>query len=325
MVLKSESIKNMLKGLAITNPDLEVIPDNGLVLQRKKETMLVPIISGGGSGHEPAHFGYVGEGMLTGALCGELFVPPKAADILQAISLVNHSNGIFIIIKNFEADLAAFSEAIWQAKKSGIDVRYVISHDDISVDVANRYMVRHRGVAGTILLHKILGEASRCGKSIDEIEQIGLELSVAIHTIGAARSTVTLPGQKKPLFALEEDQVSLGIGIHGESGYRKETFVSLEYLANELINKLKIRCQWQADDAYIVLINNLGGLSEQDQFIFTNAVMRLLELADIDVKFVKSKKFMTSLDMAGISLTMCPVKQAFWLTYLMAETEAKAW
>lgn len=325
MVLKSESIKNMLKGLAITNPELEVIPDNGLVLQKKQETMLVPIMSGGGSGHEPAHFGYVGDGMLTGAICGELFVPPKAADILKAISLVNHSNGVFIIIKNFEADLAAFSVAIWQAKKSGIDVRYVISHDDISVDVANHYMVRHRGVAGTILLHKILGEASRRGKSIDEIEQIGLELSVAIHTIGAARSTVTLPGQKKPLFELAKDQVSLGIGIHGESGYRKEAFISLEYLANELINKLKIRCQWQENDAYIVLINNLGGLSEQDQFIFTNAVMRLLELEDIVVKFVKAKKLMTSLDMAGVSLTMCPVKQAFWLTYLMSETEAKAW
>lgn len=324
-MLKSEKIELMLNSFAMVNSTVEVIPQTGIIHQKNQKRDIVPIISGGGSGHEPSHFGFVGEGMLTAALSGEIFVPPHVEDILVAIRRVNKGKGVFIIIKNFEADLEMFSKAIKIARGEGIDVEYIVSHDDISVDVINNYEVRHRGVAGTILLHKILGEAARRGATIEELKQIGFDLSVSICTIGATKSSVTIPGEKKPLFDLQKGYISLGIGIHGESGYRQEPFVSLEYLANELINKLKMRCRWKENDEYIVLINNLGSFSEMDQFVFTNAVMKLLELEDVDVKFIKVKKLMTSLDMEGISITMCPVKHHFWIEYLNSKTDAFAW
>lgn len=325
LVLKSERIESMLNGFAVANPKVEVIPKTGIVCLKKQDETLVPILAGGGSGHEPAHFGFIGKGMLSAAISGEIFEPPHYEDILTAIRKVDKGRGVFIVEKNFDADLAMFAKAVALARAEGHIVRYIVSHDDISVDSTNNYEVRHRGVAGTILLHKILGEAAQRGVSIEEIEQIAFELSISIFTIGATKSAVTIPGQTIPLFQLPQGEISLGVGIHGESGYRQEPFVSLEYLANELINKLKIRCRWKKNDAYIVLINNLGGFSESDQFLFTNAVMNLLELEDIEVQFIKTKKLLTSLDMQGISVTMCPVKHKYWLDFLNAETDAYAW
>lgn len=325
VVLKSKQIESMLNGFVATNEKVEVLPKTGIVCLKKQDAAVVPIISGGGSGHEPAHFGFVGKGMLSAAISGEIFEPPHYEDILTAIRKVDQGRGVFVIEKNFDADLAMFSKAITLARAEGRIIRYIVSHDDISVDSTNNYEVRHRGVAGTILLHKILGEAAQRGQSITEIERIAFELSTSIFTIGATKSAVTIPGQDCPVFQLPQGEISLGIGIHGESGYRQEPFVSLEYLANELINKLKIRCRWKKNDAYIVLINNLGGFSESDQFLFTNAVMNLLELEDIEVQFIKTKKLLTSLDMQGISITMCPVKHTYWLDFLKADTDAPAW
>ncbi|NLJ18503.1 DhaKLM operon coactivator DhaQ [Globicatella sulfidifaciens] len=314
----------MLKGVVKAYPHLNGIPNSGIIYQRNQDPATVPIISGGGSGHEPAHFGFVGKGMLTAAISGPIFVPPSWKEILQTIQLVHKGKGVFIIIKNFAEDLAEFSVAIKKARAEGIPIKYVIAHDDISIETSN-YQVRHRGVAGTVFLHKILGEAAKNGASLDELEALALQLSTRIYTLGVAVSPASIPGNKKPLFELNENEIFYGIGIHGEPGYRKQPFISSEILANELINKLKMKFKWQEGDKFALMINNLGATPLMEQLVFFNDVMSLLKLDGLNIEYTMNGRYMTSLDMEGLSISLFALEDPSWLNYLKAETEAFAW
>lgn len=304
----TEIPEEMLKGVELTHTHLSYLSETGILYDNTFDNKAVPIISGGGSGHEPAHIGYVGAGMLAAAVTGPLFVPPRAKNILKAIRQVNSGKGVFVIIKNFEADLKEFKKAIEEARTEGIDVRYIVSHDDISVNAYN-FHKRHRGVAGTILLHKVLGAFAKEGASIDEIEQLALSLSPEIYTLGVALAPVNFPHHRTS-FLLAEDEVSFGVGIHGEPGYRIEKFEGSERIAVELVNKLKAEINWQkkANKNYILLVNGLGSTTLMELYHFQYDVMRLLELEGLSIKFCKVGNLMTSCDMSGISLTLCSVK-----------------
>lgn len=306
------------------NPHLRQIEHLPAIYDSRHSEQEVPVLSGGGSGHEPAHFGYIGSGMLTAAISGSLFVPPQADDILRVIRFLNRGKGVFIIVKNFQADLEAFGQAIHAARAEGISVKYIVSHDDISVETSN-FQLRHRGVAGTILLHKIIGEAARRGFSLDELEALALSLSISIATLGVATKPATALGQDYPMFDLAAGFISYGIGIHGEPGYRTVPFKSSEELANELVNKLKMKLKWQIGTKVIVLVNNLGASSKMEELIFTNDLLQFLELEDLDVSFIKTGHLITSLDMAGLSVTVCPVLDKRWVDYLESPTDAFAW
>lgn len=319
-------VKNQaIKGYLTAHPHLSKVKGQPIIYQTRANKDIIPIISGGGSGHEPAHSGFVGEGMLTAAVYGPIFVPPTAQEILATIRQVNQGKGVFAIVKNFEADLTVFREAIQLARQDNIPVKYVISHDDISVDTKNHFQLRHRGLAGTILLHKILGAAAQTGASLDELETLGLAVSTAIATIGFALTAPHLPGATNTLFDLAEGQISYGIGIHGEEGYRTVTLSSSEELANEIVNKLKLHFRWREKDTFILLVNNLGSTSELEQSVFLNDICQLLDLEGLDIPFIKTGRFMTSLDMKGISVTLCRLKDPRWLDYLKAPTQAPAW
>lgn len=309
----------------LTHPHLAKHADLPLIYDRHFDGQTIPILSGGGSGHEPAHAGYVGQGMLTAALYGDIFVPPTAQEVFKAIQFLNRGQGVFVIIKNFEADLASFRAGIEAARAQGIPVRYVVSHDDISVDIKARFRKRHRGLAGTIFLHKILGAASQAGASLNQLEELGLTVSLNTATIGFATSSARLPQTGQALFDLPEGQISYGIGIHGEEGYRTVAFTSAEQLANEIINKLKLRFRWQEGQAFILMVNNLGTLSELEQATFLNDIRQLLELEGLTLPFITSGKFMTSLNMAGLSVSLCSLEDQLWLDYLKADTTAFAW
>lgn len=321
----TEIPEEMLKGVELTHTHLSYLSETGILYDNTLDNKAVPIISGGGSGHEPAHIGYVGAGMLAAAVTGPLFVPPRAKNILKAIRQVNSGKGVFVIIKNFEADLKEFKKAIEEARTEGIDVRYIVSHDDISVNTYN-FHKRHRGVAGTILLHKVLGAFAKEGARIDEIEQLALSLSPEIYTLGVALAPVNFPHHRTS-FLLAEDEVSFGVGIHGEPGYRIEKFEGSERIAVELVNKLKAEINWQkkANKNYILLVNGLGSTTLMELYHFQYDVMRLLELEGLSIKFCKVGNLMTSCDMSGISLTLCSVKDPKWLDYLNAPTGAFAW
>ncbi|MHC3511248.1 DhaKLM operon coactivator DhaQ [Streptococcus suis] len=318
-------IEDYLDGFCRTNPKVKKVKGLPIVLQKVQDDHLVPIISGGGSGHEPAHIGFVGKGMLTAAVYGEIFTPPTAEEVLVAIRAVDKGKGVFLIVKNFEADLETFGQAIAQARQEGIAVKYIVSHDDISVDTKDNFRMRHRGLAGTILLHKVLGAAAQAGYDLVDLEQLGLSLATEIATIGFATKSASLPDVSQPLFDLADGEISYGIGIHGEEGYRTVTYESSEQLANEIVNKLKLKFRWKEGEEYVLLVNNLGNLSELEQGIFLNDLYQFLELEGLKLPYIKTGKFMTSLDMEGISVTLCRVKDPVWLDFLQAPTEAAAW
>lgn len=313
-----------IEAITKIHPHLRQISDLPAIYHDGVSTQQVPILSGGGSGHEPAHFGYVGQGMLTAAISGPIFVPPSAADILEVIRFLDKGRGVFIIIKNFEADLREFSRAIHIARTEGISVKYVVSHDDISVDTSS-FQLRHRGVAGTVLLHKILGEAAFRGASLDELERLSLRLVTSMATLGFATKPATILGDDHPMFQLKEGNISFGIGIHGEAGYRTVPFDSSAFLANELINKLKMKLKWQDGEPYVLLINNLGATSKMEELIFTNDVLGFLALDDLNIAFTKTGHLITSLNMAGLSVTLCRLQDSNWLDYLQAPTDAFGW
>lgn len=319
----NQSISAYIQASLALNPHLAKHPNLPLLYLKERNPQLIPILSGGGSGHEPAHMGYIGDGMLTGALYGSFFTPPKQADILEAIRFLDQGQGVFIIIKNFPADLLEFRGAIQAARKEGHQIAYVLSHDDISIENKQKYQIRGRGLAGTILLHKILGHAAQTGASLEDLEKLGLQVSSQIATIGFASKTSTLFEKDRPTFTIPHNHISYGIGIHGEEGYRMEAFTSSEQLANEILNKLRLHFHWKSGDSYILLINNLGTTSELEMGIFTHDLLQLLDIQGIQPTLVKSGRFMTSLDMAGISVTLCPAQN--YLEALQAPTNAFAW
>lgn len=318
-------ISQYISGLLAAHPHLAKWQEFPIIYNRYQDDQIVPILSGGGSGHEPAHAGFVGDGMLAGAVYGNLFTPPCASDILEALRLLDKGKGVFVIIKNFEADLREFKTAIALARQEGRQIRYIVSHDDISVEPKNCFQMRHRGLAGTILLHKIIGAAAQQGADLLRLEKLAFSLATEIATIGFATKSAHLPETTHPLFDLADNQISYGIGIHGEEGYRTVPYVSSEALAVEITNKLQIAFHWQEGEAFILLVNNLGTTTDLEQGIFLNDICQLLDLDGLSLPFIKSGKLMTSLDMKGISVTLCRIKDNQWIDYLQAPTNAYAW
>lgn len=323
MTPENHYIETYINHLLAENPHLKRLEDSRFLYDKEHNDQLVPILAGGGSGHEPAHLGYVGQGMLTGALVGDIFVPPTADDILKALRFLDKGKGILVIIKNFEADRHAFNQAIKKAQQEGIKVEAVISFDDISVDTTV-FERRHRGVAGTIFLHKILGQAAATGASLEELKQLGLALTSSIATLGFATQAPHSLTTGQPLFELAEGFISYGVGIHGEPGYKTVPFISSEKLAIELINKLKMFFRWQTGEHYALIINNLGITDTEEQSRFQKYVLELLEIEEIVIDFVTCGRFMTNLDMAGLSLSMCRLKPE-WLQLLKAPCRVPTW
>lgn len=320
-----DTVSQVLNGVAFIHQDkLERIKNTGIIKYKNIKKNQVAVISGGGSGHEPAHFGYVGSGMLSASVSGPIFIPPKATEILKAIKEVNSEMGTLLIIKNFEADVTAFLEAEKLAKEAGLLVEHVIVNDDCSIEEGS-YKKRRRGVAGTIFVEKILGAAAQSGMTLGELKMLGEEVILATNTLGVALASGKEVGSEAEIFHLEKGQISFGIGIHGEAGYREETFFSSEYLANELINKLLAQYKDFPVERIGLMINGLGATTVMEQYIFANDVKRLLQLEGIEVVFQKSGDFMTSTNMAGISLTFLALKEDKWLDYLKEETDAFAW
>lgn len=320
-----DTVSQVLNGVAFIHQDkLERVKNTGIIKYKNIKKNQVAVISGGGSGHEPAHFGYVGSGMLSASVSGPIFIPPKATEILKAIKEVNSEMGTLLIIKNFEADVTAFLEAEKLAKEAGLLVDHVIVNDDCSIEEGS-YKKRRRGVAGTIFVEKILGAAAQSGMTLSELKMLGEEVILATNTLGVALASGKEVGSEAEIFHLEKGQISFGIGIHGEAGYREETFFSSEYLANELINKLLAQYRDFPVEKIGLMINGLGATTVMEQYIFANDVKRLLQLEGIEVVFQKSGDFMTSTNMAGISLTFLALKEDKWLDYLKEETDAFAW
>ncbi|HGD3689661.1 TPA: dihydroxyacetone kinase subunit DhaK [Streptococcus agalactiae] len=321
----TDVVTEMLDGLAYVHNDLvHRIEGFDIIARNEEKSGKVALISGGGSGHEPSHAGFVGEGMLSAAVCGAVFTSPTPDQVLEAIKEADEGAGVFMVIKNYSGDIMNFEMAQDMAEMEGIEVASVVVDDDIAVE-DSLYTQGKRGVAGTILVHKILGHAARHGKSLQEIKAIADELVPNIHTVGLALSGATVPEVGKPGFVLAEDEIEFGIGIHGEPGYRKEKIQPSKALATELVDKLIESFDAKSGEKYGVLINGMGATPLMEQYVFANDVAKLLEDKGIEVNYKKLGNYMTSIDMAGLSLTLIKLENQEWLEALNSDVTTIAW
>lgn len=318
-------VTEMLDGLAYVHNDLVHRVDGFDIIARNEQAPgQVGLISGGGSGHEPAHAGFVGDGMLSAAIAGAVFTSPTPDQILEAIKEADQGAGVFMVVKNYSGDIMNFEMAQELAEMEGIEVASVVVDDDIAVE-NSLYTQGRRGVAGTIFVHKILGHAAREGKSLAEIKDLADKIVPNIHTIGLALSGATVPEVGKPGFVLAEDEIEYGIGIHGEPGYRKESMQPSRLLAEELTGKLIEAFEAKTGERYALLINGMGATPLMEQYIFANDVASLLGAAGLDVVYRKLGNYMTSIDMAGLSLTLMKIEDEAWLTALASPVKTIAW
>lgn len=318
-------VSQMLSGLLYANSDkLAGIKGTGVIYRQTKSENKVAVVSGGGSGHEPAHTGFVGTGMLAACICGPIFVPPTAEEILAGIKVADQGAGVFLVIKNFEKDIASFLKAKELAEAEGYQVSYVIVNDDCSIE-ENSFKKRRRGVAGTILVQKIVAAAAEEGYSLEQLTELATKVVRSMNTLGLALSPSVVPGEDQAQFQLAENEISFGIGIHGEPGYRTEILHSSERLAIELVNKLKSQFLWKKGEKFAMMINGLGGTPLMELFVFSNDVRRLLELEGLQVEFKKVGDFVTSNDMSGLSLTFLRLEDEKWLEWLKVPVDTYAW
>ncbi|WP_353947989.1 dihydroxyacetone kinase subunit DhaK [Sporolactobacillus sp. Y61] len=318
-------VEEMVRGIVSAGcGQLKNIPETGAIYRSNLPKDKVALVSGGGSGHEPTHAGFVGNGMLAAAVCGSVFTSPTPDQIYKAIKQVDQGKGVFLVIKNYSGDVMNFEMAKDMAEADGISVESVVVDDDIAVEDST-YTEGKRGVAGTIFVHKILGAEAAKGKQLSEIKAIADRLVPNIKTLGVALKAATVPEVGKPGFELGDNEIEFGVGIHGEPGYKREALKPSRKLAEEIVSKLRTAFQWSEGDHYAVLVNGLGATPLMEQYIFWQDAEQLLKKDGLTIDFVKVGTLMTSLDMEGISLTLCKLEDASWLDDLKRETHTLAW
>ncbi len=316
-------IEEMLSGIVASYPTLVHRVADSRVIARNSSLAQVGLVSGGGSGHEPAHAGFVGDGMLSAAVLGDVFTSPTPDQIEIAIEEADQGQGVLLIVKNYTGDILNFEMAKDLAEMNEIATEIVVVDDDIAVEDST-YTAGKRGVAGTILVHKILGNAAKHGASLTELKALGDRVVAATKTIGVALKAATVPEVGKPGFSLAEDEIEFGVGIHGEPGYRKEHLQPSKALAQEMVTKLLASYE-EKPHTIGVLVNGMGGTPLMEQFVFINDVLHLLAEENISVSFHKVGNYMTSIDMQGLSLTFIDLADQTWQHALTHHVSTISW
>ena len=301
-------VEEMLQGIVKSYENLVHQVEDSRVIARNDSNKQVGLVSGGGSGHEPAHAGFVGDGMLNAAVLGDVFTSPTPDQILTGIQAADQGAGVLLIVKNYTGDILNFEMAKDMADMEDIHVEMVVVDDDIAVEDST-YTAGKRGVAGTVLVHKILGHHARQGASLEELVSLGEKIVSATKTIGVA---------------LPDDEIEFGVGIHGEPGYRREKIQPSKELAKELVEKT-LSSYEQQPQTVGVLVNGMGGTPLMEQIVFMNDVLTLLEDKGVQVTFHKVGNYMTSIDMQGLSLTMIDLATKDWQTALESNVTTISW
>ena len=292
---KNTILKDMLDGITVSNNDVEVVSDTIVVRKHKKQSG-VALVSGGGSGHEPAHAGFVAEGMLDAAVCGEIFTSPTPDKILDAIKAVDNGDGVLLVIKNYAGDVMNFEMAQEMAQMEDIKVESVIVRDDIAISDPEK----RRGVAGTVFVHKYAGYLAEKGVALDEIKSKVEALLPDIKSIGMALTPPMVPTTGKNGFDIEDNQMEIGIGIHGEKGLHREDVQPINVIVERLLDQLYKEIEKKP---LIVMVNGMGGTPLSELNIVTKYLDEQFNQNDIDVKQWYVGDYMTALDMQGFSIT----------------------
>lgn len=299
-------VAEMCHGLTLTNPKLTWDPHYKIISRSRLNPDKVTLISGGGSGHEPAHAGFVGTGMLDAAVCGDVFASPSQIQVYQALRQTRSAKGTLLIIKNYSGDMMNFKNAAYLAQEDGIQVDYVKVDDDIAVQ-DSLYTVGRRGVAGTVFVHKIAGAAAERGYELARVKELAQRAAGNVKTIGFAATSCTVPAKGTPTFQLGEEEIEYGVGIHGEPGICREPMASADDLARrmtgQLLSELELKDGQPAELA--LLINGLGATPAQELYVLNHSVRQVLaEHSGLEVVYSLVGNYMTSIDMAGASISI---------------------
>ena len=299
-----EQVENeMVLGMAKAYPQYVRKLDCGnVVVRANRKEGKVALISGGGSGHEPAHGGYVGEGMLDAAVSGAVFTSPTPDQIYEGIKAVATDQGVLMVIKNYTGDVMNFEMAGEMAQMEGIKVAQVVVNDDVAVK-DSLYTVGRRGVAGTVFVHKIAGAKAETGASLEEVQAVAQKVIDNVRTMGMAIRPCTVPAAGQPGFELNDDEMEVGIGIHGEPGTHREPLKKADEIVDLLLEKILADLHYSGKEV-AVMINGSGGTPLMELFIVNNRVSDVLAEKGVKVYKTLVGEYMTSIEMEGFSISL---------------------
>ena len=293
----------MIQGMVKAYPQYVRKLDCGnVVVRANKKEGKVALISGGGSGHEPAHGGYVGEGMLDAAVAGAVFTSPTPDQVYEGIKAVATDAGVLMVIKNYTGDVMNFEMAADMARDEGIKVAQVVVNDDVAVK-DSLYTVGRRGVAGTVFVHKIAGAMAETGADLDAVQAVAQKVIDNVRTMGAAIEPCTVPAAGKPGFELSEDEMEVGIGIHGEPGTHREKLKTADEIVDMLMEQILADLDFAGQEV-AVMINSSGATPLMELFIINNHVADVLAAKGVKVYKTFVGEYMTSIEMAGFSISL---------------------
>ena len=297
-------LADALLGVAAAHPHLNVDHANRIIYRAEPTRAgKVAVISGGGSGHEPLHGGFVGIGMLDAAICGEVFTSPTPDQIREATTVAHAGGGVLHIVKNYTGDVMNFEMAAELADaEAGITVETVVTNDDVAVDDST-WTAGRRGVGVTVLLEKIAGAAAEEGRDLASVADLARRVNASGRSMGMALSSGTVPAAGKPTFDLPDDMMELGVGIHGEPGRHRVPIASASEIALQLVEPILNDFDF-TDAPAIVMLNGMGGSPLIELYLMYGEVAKVLEKSGVTVARTLVGNYITSLDMAGCSVTI---------------------
>ncbi|HSK88587.1 MAG TPA: dihydroxyacetone kinase subunit DhaK [Anaerolineales bacterium] len=298
-------VPEMLKGIALANPNtLKYIPEYNLIMRTDiPKADKVSIIQGSGSGHEPAHVMVVGRGMLDAACPGNVFAAPPADFVYQTTKLVASPKGVLHLLNNYTGDTMSFDMGREMAEADGITVKTVVINDDVAVK-DSLYTVGRRGVAGNFFVIKAVGAAAERGASLDELEALGNRVVAVTRTMGMALTGCTPPAKGSPIFTLAEDEMEMGIGIHGEPGRKRVKMTNANEIVDELMEAVACDLPYNSGDEVALMINGMGGTPISELYLLYGHAHEQAEKRGLKIKRNYVGEYCTSLEMAGFSLTL---------------------
>jgi dihydroxyacetone kinase-like protein len=296
-----------LDGFAAAHADILLLgAERKFVRRRALKPGKVALISGGGSGHEPLHAGFVGLGMLDAACPGQIFTSPTPDQMIEAADVVDTGAGVLFIVKNYEGDLMNFTMA---AEMAGRDVASVVTNDDVAVENSS-FTTGRRGVAGTLIVEKLVGAAAETGAGLATLKSLGDDVNARTRSMGVALTPCTVPAAGRPNFVLDDDQMEMGVGIHGEPGRRRVPLAAADAIADELLGAILGDLSLRPGSEVLLLVNGFGATPLIELYLMVNSARRILAARGIAAARFLTGSYVTSLDMAGASITVSALDEA---------------
>jgi dihydroxyacetone kinase-like protein len=296
-----------LDGFAAAHADILLLgAERKFVRRRTLKPGKVALISGGGSGHEPLHAGFVGLGMLDAACPGQIFTSPTPDQMIEAAEVVDTGAGVLFIVKNYEGDLMNFTMA---AEMAGRDVASVVTNDDVAVENSS-FTTGRRGVAGTLIVEKIVGAAAETGAALATLKSLGDDVNARTRSMGVALTPCTVPAAGRPNFVLGDDEMEMGVGIHGEPGRRRVPLAAADAISDELLGAILGDLGLRPGSEVLLLVNGFGATPLIELYLMVNSARRILAARGIAATRFLTGSYVTSLDMAGASITVSALDDA---------------